>query len=163
MEIPPIETAPAPPEGAPGKQEPGRAGRNLPAAIGVGVGLGAVVLLTLFAYKPSFVVVVVLAVVYGCYELRTAIATVEARPPLVPLVLGGAAIAGWYTAQLALVLPDSDVSSQRQRLLVLGLLVLASAGLAAVGLLVQRWCRLDDERDRDPSDPRFGSDDSRYR
>ncbi len=77
--------------------------------------------------------------------------------------LGGAAIAGWYAAQLLLVLPDGDVSSQRQRLFVLGLLVLTAAGLAVVGLLVQRWCRLDDERDRDPSDPRFGSDDSRYR
>ena len=37
-----IDTAPAPPEGAPGKRTPGRAGRNLPAAIGVGVGLGLV-------------------------------------------------------------------------------------------------------------------------
>ena len=62
---------------------------------------------------------------------------------------------------------DLDVARlsrlRRMKALALGLLVLASAGLAAVGLLVQRWCRLDDERDRDPSDPRFGSDDSRYR
>lgn len=80
--------------------------------------------------------------------------------------LGGAAIAGWYAAQLALVLPDSDVSSQRQRLLVLGLLAAVAAALAGVGLLVQRWCRLDDERDRDPrdpSDPRSGAGGSRYR
>lgn len=77
--------------------------------------------------------------------------------------LGGAAIAGWYAAQLVLLLPDSDVSSQRQRILVLGLLVVVAGALAGVGLLVQRWCRLDDEGDRDPSDPRFGSDDSRYR
>lgn len=82
-----------------------RAGRDLPAAIGVGVGLGALVLLTLFLYRPSFVVVVILAVVYGCYELRTAIATVEARPPLVPLVLGGAAIAytTWRSGENGLV------------------------------------------------------------
>ncbi len=77
--------------------------------------------------------------------------------------LGGAAVFGWYAAQVLLVLPDSDVASQQQRILVLGLLALSAAGLSAVGLLVQRWCRLDDERDRDPSDPRFGNDDSRYR
>jgi len=77
--------------------------------------------------------------------------------------LGGAAIFGWYAAQVVLALPDADVSSQQQRILLLGLLALAAAGLSGIGLLVQRWCRLDDEEDRDPSDPRFGNDDSRYR
>ena len=33
----------------------GRAGRNLPAAIGVGVGLGAWVILSLTFFKPAFV------------------------------------------------------------------------------------------------------------
>lgn len=72
---------------------PSRAGRDLPAAIGVGLGLGVVIALSLFLYRPSFLVIVIVAVAYGCYELRTAIATVEARPPLVPLIIGGAAIA----------------------------------------------------------------------
>jgi signal transduction histidine kinase len=77
--------------------------------------------------------------------------------------LGGAAVFGWYAAQLLLALPDSDVSSQQQRILLLGGLALAAAGLSAVGLLVQRWCRLDEDDDRiDPADPRF-DDDSRYR
>src|SRR4051812_47969924 len=31
-----------------------RAGRNLPAAIGVGVGLGALIVASLFLYRPSF-------------------------------------------------------------------------------------------------------------
>jgi phosphatidate cytidylyltransferase len=94
--VPAFAGSPQTEEAPPDAPKASRAGRDLPAAIGVGVGLGALVLLTLFLYKPSFTVVVLLAVVYGCYELRTAIATVEARPPLVPLVLGGAAIA--YTA-----------------------------------------------------------------
>lgn len=84
------QTEEAPP-GAPARRS--RAGRDLPAAIGVGVALGAVILVTLFLYRPSFLAVIILAVAYGCYELRTAIGTVEARPPLVPLVIGGAAIA----------------------------------------------------------------------
>ena len=59
--------------------------------------------------------------------------------------LAGAAILGWYLAQVVLVLPDRDIPSQQLRILQLGLLGLAAAGLSAVGLLVQRWCRIDDE------------------
>ena len=75
-----------------------RAGRNLPAAIAVGVGAGALIIGSLFAYRPSFVGIVVVAVAYGIYELTTAIRTVEARPPIVPLVVGGVAmdIAAWF-------------------------------------------------------------------
>jgi phosphatidate cytidylyltransferase len=75
-----------------------RAGRNLPAAIAVGVTAGALIVASLFIYRPSFVGIVVLAVAYGIYELVTAIRTVEARPPLVPLLVGGVAmdIAAWY-------------------------------------------------------------------
>jgi hypothetical protein len=72
--------------------------------------------------------------------------------------LGGAGFVGWYVAQILLVLPDGDVTSQQQRILLLGLLALSAAGLSGVGLLVQHWCRLDDEEDRDPFDPRFGDD-----
>ena len=75
-----------------------RAGRNLPAAIAVGVGAGAVIVASLFAYRPSFVAIVVLAVALGIYELAAAIRTVEARPPIVPLLVGGVAmdVAAWY-------------------------------------------------------------------
>ena len=37
---------------------PSRAGRNLPAAIGVGVALGALIVGTLVLYKPAFLLVV---------------------------------------------------------------------------------------------------------
>jgi len=75
-----------------------RAGRNLPAAIAVGLAAGALIIASLFVYRPSFVGVVVLAVGLGSYELIAAIRTVEARPPIVPVLVGAAAmdIASWY-------------------------------------------------------------------
>ena len=66
--------------------------------------------------------------------------------------LAGAAFVGWYAAQIVLLVPDADIPSQQLLMLILGVLALAAAGLAAVGLVVQRWCRLDD----DPDDPRRG-------
>lgn len=60
--------------------------------------------------------------------------------------LCGAAVFGWYAAQVLLVLPDVDVASQRGRLLPLGALSLGGIALAASGLLVQRMCRLDDDQ-----------------
>ncbi len=82
-----------------------RAGRNLPAAIGIGLGLGAAVVASLFIYRPSFAVLVAIVIGYACYELATAIGTVEARPPLVPLVVGGLAMqaAAWFRGPSGLV------------------------------------------------------------
>ena len=88
-----IDTAPAPPEGAPGKRTPGRAGRDLPAAIGVGVGLGGLVLATLYSpWRWGFVVVVVAAVALGVHEVVQALRRLGARPPKAPLVVGGGAM-----------------------------------------------------------------------
>jgi phosphatidate cytidylyltransferase len=85
--------------------KPSRAGRNLPAAIGIGLLLGGVILATLFGYRPSFVAVVILAVAYGIYELVGALRTTGARPPLVPLVVGGVAmdVAAWFSGANGLV------------------------------------------------------------
>ncbi|GAA3042849.1 phosphatidate cytidylyltransferase [Streptomyces olivoverticillatus] len=74
------------------------AGRDLRAAIGVGVGLGAVILASLFIYKPVFLGVIVLAVVVGLWELTSRLAErKDIKAPLVPLAVGGAAmiIAGY--------------------------------------------------------------------
>ena len=88
-----IDTAPAPPEGAPGKRTPGRAGRDLPSAIGVGVGLAGLVLATLYSpWRWTFVVVVVAAVALGVHEVVQALRRLGARPPKLPLVVGGAAM-----------------------------------------------------------------------
>lgn len=81
------------------------AGRNLPAAIGVGVGLGALIVGTLALYRPGFVYVIALAVAIGVYELVAAIGGAEARPPLVPLLAGTAAMqaAAWFRGPDGLV------------------------------------------------------------
>ena len=68
--------------------------------------------------------------------------------------LTGAGIAGWYAAQILLLVPDADIPSQQLQILVLGILTLVAAGLAAIGLVVQRWCRLDEP---DPRPGRPGS------
>lgn len=70
----------------------GRAGRNLPAAIGVGVLLGAVVLISLYTVKATFLVVVVAAIGAAVWELSRALGSRDIRVPLVPLGVGSAAM-----------------------------------------------------------------------
>ncbi|MEV6595259.1 phosphatidate cytidylyltransferase [Actinoplanes sp. NPDC051346] len=72
----------------PAKQK-GRAGRNLPAAIGVGVGLGVTILLSLVIWKPAFLGVLVIVAGVGIWETVRALKVAGARPPLVPLLAGG--------------------------------------------------------------------------
>ncbi|MEV0728976.1 phosphatidate cytidylyltransferase [Polymorphospora sp. NPDC050346] len=79
---------------AAGPKPPSRAGRNLPAAIGVGVTLGAVLVGTLFAYRPAFLVVIALAFSVGIWEMTRAVRAVDARPPMVPLLAGGVLMTG---------------------------------------------------------------------
>lgn len=82
-----------------------RAGRNLPAAVGVSLGLGAAIVASLLIYRPSFVVIVCAAMAYGIYEMVRAVGTVEARPPLVPLLVGGLVmdVAAWFHGPNGLV------------------------------------------------------------
>ncbi|GAA1922568.1 phosphatidate cytidylyltransferase [Streptantibioticus ferralitis] len=90
--------ASAPPGGRRAARTKKRAGRNLPAAIGVGVGLGAAVIASLFVVKAVFVGVVVLAVIVGLWELTSRLSERKGiRVPLVPLAVGGTAmvIAGY--------------------------------------------------------------------
>lgn len=84
----------------------GRAGRNLPAAIGVGLGLGGTVLISLFAWKPSFLVVLVAAAVIGTWEMVRAVRPSGAHPPLIPLLAGGVSMMGlaWFGGADALTL-----------------------------------------------------------
>jgi phosphatidate cytidylyltransferase len=73
-------------------------GRNLPAAIGVGVLLGAIAVASLFVWRPAFLAVLVAAVGVAVWELVRAIRTSGANPPLVPLVAGGVLMTGlaWW-------------------------------------------------------------------
>ncbi|WFE27338.1 phosphatidate cytidylyltransferase [Solwaraspora sp. WMMD791] len=90
----------------PGTPEPSRAGRNLPAAIGVGVGLGGMVLASLFVWRPAFLAVVVAAVSLGTWEMTRAVRGSGARPPLPPLLAGGVlmAVLAWQVGPDALAL-----------------------------------------------------------
>ena len=66
-----------------------RAGRNLPAAIGVGASLGALIILTLFVIpKVSFVVLATAAVGVGLWELTRAMRGGGFAVPLLPALVG---------------------------------------------------------------------------
>ncbi|WP_189105198.1 phosphatidate cytidylyltransferase [Streptomyces camponoticapitis] len=85
----PQEPMSAPPPPPPKK----RAGRDLRAAIGVGVGLGAVIVASLFIVKAVFIGVIVVAVVVGLWELTSRLDEKKGiKAPLIPLAVGGAAM-----------------------------------------------------------------------
>jgi phosphatidate cytidylyltransferase len=83
---------PVPMEPVPPPERRGRAGRNLPAAIGVALVLGAVILLSLYLWKVAFVCVVVIAIVLAIGELSNALAGSHINIPLVPVLLGAVAM-----------------------------------------------------------------------
>jgi phosphatidate cytidylyltransferase len=78
-------TAPAP---STRSSRPGRAGRNLPAAIGVGLVLGGAVLGSLLIRKEAFVGLVSAAVVLAVWELAGALSAKRIQIPVIPLVVG---------------------------------------------------------------------------
>jgi phosphatidate cytidylyltransferase len=74
-------------------------GRDLPVAIGVGVGLLVVFGLALFIRKDVFAVAAVITVCAAMWELATALTRRDVHLPLVPLVVGSAGIlVSAYTA-----------------------------------------------------------------
>ncbi|WP_066071226.1 phosphatidate cytidylyltransferase [Frankia sp. EI5c] len=76
-----------------------RAGRDLPAAIAVGVALGALILVPLFTFYPVWVGVVSAAVALGTYEVVRALHVAGMSVPLVPLAVGAVAMpVAAYTA-----------------------------------------------------------------
>jgi phosphatidate cytidylyltransferase len=105
----------------------GRAGRNLPAAIGVGVALGAWVILSLLFWKPAFVVLIALALVLGAVELCQAFERhMQMTAAVVPIVAGTAAIAtGSYLAgrQNPVVFSSTSVLLASQALTVMAALI----------------------------------------
>jgi phosphatidate cytidylyltransferase len=85
---------PVPMEPVPPPERRSRAGRNLPAAIGVGVALAALILVTLYLWKPSFLAVVAAAIVLAVWELSNALKADRIRVPVVPVVVGALSILG---------------------------------------------------------------------
>ena len=86
----PLEPVPMQPVPPPERRS--RAGRNLPAAIGVGLALAAVVIATLYVEKVAFVGLVLLAVTLAVSELANAFHAGRVRLPLVPVLVGGWAV-----------------------------------------------------------------------
>ncbi len=79
---------PVPMEPVPPPERRGRAGRDLVAAIGVGVALAGLLVLSLFLDALVFVAVVAFATVLAVVELANALATSGIRVPLPPLLVG---------------------------------------------------------------------------
>ncbi len=77
----------------------GRAGRDLRAAITVGLCLAALIFSTLFTVRVIWVGVICVAVAVGAYELCTALAVAGLRVPRIPVALAGAAIPAAAYAQ----------------------------------------------------------------
>jgi phosphatidate cytidylyltransferase len=69
-----------------------RTGRNLPAAIGVGVVLGGLVFLTLFTVKATFLIYVGAAFAVALVELAAALAERDIHIPVIPVAVGGVAV-----------------------------------------------------------------------
>ena len=69
-----------------------RTGRNLPAAIGVGAGLGGLVVLTLFTVKATFLLYMGIALGIALAELTSALAKRDINIPVIPVAAGGVAV-----------------------------------------------------------------------
>jgi phosphatidate cytidylyltransferase len=78
----------APRVGAGPAAAPSRAGRNLPAAIGVGVGLIGLLVGSLLVRREAFVALTALAIVLAVWELAGAFAARSLRVPVVPVAVG---------------------------------------------------------------------------
>jgi len=117
---PVAELPPSAPELARGRRRYGRAGRDLLAAIGVGVGLAAVIIVSLLWAKVAFVVVVEVAVVVALSELRQALRGDGVRLPVPPLLLGAVAMVAaaylWGAAALVVALALTVVGMALWRL-----------------------------------------------
>jgi phosphatidate cytidylyltransferase len=79
----PTPTTPAP------QQDHGRAGRNLPAAIGSAVVLLAAAAASLLVWKTAFMLIVVVAVVVAVWELQRGLLAVDIDIPEQPTMVGG--------------------------------------------------------------------------
>ena len=84
--VPPVDT----PTGAP--RATGRAGRDMASAIGVGLGLGAVILAALLVWRPAFLLVLAVAVVISIVELTGALERGGSHPPRTPVLIGALAM-----------------------------------------------------------------------
>ncbi|MFG3338937.1 phosphatidate cytidylyltransferase [Glycomyces sp. NPDC048151] len=83
-----------------------KAGRNLPVAIGAGLGMAAVVLASLLIWPTAFLGVAVIAVAVACWETGTAMRKGGRNVPVIPLAAAGALIVvlAWFGGATGLLL-----------------------------------------------------------
>ncbi len=88
---------------------PSRAGRNLVAAIAVGVGLGGAAAASLAFRKEAFVALAAAAVVLGVWELAGALSVKHINVPVIPLAVGsiGMLVSAFVAGQEGLVVAFS--------------------------------------------------------
>jgi phosphatidate cytidylyltransferase len=109
---PPARPHPSPDGRAPGAAETGpedhkpKAGRNLPVAIGVGLGMAAVVLASLLIQPIAFLGVAVVGVGVACWETGTAMRKGGKNVPVYPLAAAGVLIVvlAWFGGATGLLL-----------------------------------------------------------
>jgi phosphatidate cytidylyltransferase len=100
-----VDTEEAGPRAEDQPKAPSRTGRNLPAAVGVGVIMGGLVLLTLFTVKATFLLYAGAALAVALAELAGAFGKRGIAIPVIPAAAGGAAILTcryWLGPQAAL-------------------------------------------------------------
>ena len=101
---------PDPTEVQPGRTDvepaPGKAGRNLAAAIVVGLSLGGILLASLLIWRPAFLGVLTVAVLVAVVELSRALQVGGFRPPQTPVLIGTLAMIAlaWLRGPTGLVL-----------------------------------------------------------
>lgn len=84
----PLEAVVGAPGGDPEHAKRRGAGRNLPAAIAVGAGLGGILILAVFVVPQAFPVVAAVAMVIAVIELTRALAHGGLQLPQIPLLVG---------------------------------------------------------------------------
>ncbi|MFZ2528492.1 MAG: phosphatidate cytidylyltransferase [Rhodococcus sp. (in: high G+C Gram-positive bacteria)] len=84
-------------EHTPAPEKASKAGRNLPAAIGVGAALGALVIGILLFVPTAWLAVVAIAIAIATWEVTKRLREADVRVPRIPLLLGGQAMIwlGW--------------------------------------------------------------------
>ncbi|MGW4062098.1 phosphatidate cytidylyltransferase [Amycolatopsis sp. NPDC004747] len=81
---------PAPPEAV---KKASKAGRNLPAAIGVGLLLGAAIIVSLFTVRYLFIGIIAIAIAVGTFEFAGVLRRVaDIRVAMIPVLVGGQAM-----------------------------------------------------------------------
>lgn len=115
---------PLTPTSIPAPAKPSRAGRDLPAAIAVGVGLAAAAVVTLGWFHWGFVVITALALSIGAIEINRAMSRIGMHAAIRPIAVGTFLIplGSYYAA----VHPERGISSNTLLLAMLALTVLVA-------------------------------------